>query len=127
ADIQDAWFFPEMRRILSPGPLRQVEINSNQIRITHELPRRALTERETVPGLLTVLDGNGNIRGFDLQAQKTPLAEIEALSAATARHAASGPSAVDRGAGAASGSPGLLMVILFALAGGLMPNLMPCV
>ncbi|GIT21511.1 MAG: hypothetical protein CM1200mP40_11930 [Gammaproteobacteria bacterium] len=38
ANYTDAWFFPEQRRVIKPGPLRDVTIQQNLLQITHQQP-----------------------------------------------------------------------------------------
>ena len=54
ADAEDVWFFPEQRRILKPGPLRDVTLMPGVVQITHAQPRRMLTDLEQISGLLAV-------------------------------------------------------------------------
>src|SRR5690606_37856180 len=43
ADVTEAWFFPDERRVLKPGPLRDVLILPGVVQISHGQPRRMLT------------------------------------------------------------------------------------
>ncbi|MEX1198455.1 MAG: protein-disulfide reductase DsbD domain-containing protein [Pseudohongiellaceae bacterium] len=115
SDIDQAWFFPESRRIIQPGPLRDVSVMPAGVQITHNQHRRILEDLDGVAGLLKVEYGDGSVRGFDLEAS---LATDETLSAV-----ASAAGSQD------AGDPGqsLLLIMLFALMGGAMLNLMPCV
>ncbi len=128
ATVGDAWFFPEIRRVLKPGPLREVSFGERHIFISHEQPRRARTDLEEFQGLLKVADANGNVRGFNVAMNAVP---AESLVAAVARlpegsGGSSGGSAALSGS-AAAGSSSFLLIILSALAGGFLLNLMPCV
>ena len=116
-NITEAWFFPEIRRMLRPGPLREVSLSPTHIQITHEQPRRVLSELQQFDGLLTVADATGQVRGFEVSMNKTSMAAIAGISA----------SAVDIDAQTGAAAPGFLLIIVFALAGGLILNLMPCV
>jgi thiol:disulfide interchange protein/DsbC/DsbD-like thiol-disulfide interchange protein len=118
-NIAEAWFFPEIRRILKPGPLREVSLSPTHIEITHEQPRRALSELQQFDGLLTVADATGKVRGFEVSMNKASMAALSGISAAAA--------AADSGSLSSAAAPGFLLIIVFALAGGLMLNLMPCV
>ncbi len=117
----DVWFFPESKRILKPGPLRDVSISSNLAQITHQQARRLLVEGDRIPGLLSVADASGQTHGYLLEAVPATTENIGAITALAA-NADAGP-----GADAGQGGPGLLSVIFLALAGGFILNLMPCV
>ena len=117
----DVWFFPESKRILKPGPLRDVSIASNLVQITHQQARRLLVEGDRIPGLLSVADAAGRTHGYLLEAVP---ATTENVSGIMALAATSGSGS---GAEASQGGQGLFSVIFLALAGGLILNLMPCV
>ncbi len=117
----DVWFFPESKRILKPGPLRDVSITPNLVQITHEQARRLLVEGDRIPGLLSVADASGQMHGYLLEAVPATAENISSISALAA-NADAGP-----GMDAGQGGAGLLSVIFMALAGGLILNLMPCV
>ncbi len=114
----DVWFFPESKRILKPAPLRDVTINPGMVQITHEQARRFRVENDRIEGVLAVADGNGNTQGYLVTAMPASAANLSSITAL----AANGSAGSDAG-----GGPGLLSVIFFALAGGLILNLMPCV
>jgi thiol:disulfide interchange protein/DsbC/DsbD-like thiol-disulfide interchange protein len=113
----DVWFFPESKRILKPGPLRDVMLTDSMAQITHAKARRFLIENGQVPGLLSVAYGDGRTQGFLVGAMPVTTDSLASITA-LARNADGTTS---------SGDPGLLTVMLFALAGGLILNLMPCV
>jgi len=119
----DAWFFPEQRRILSPGPLRDVTTLPGNIQITHNQPRRMLQDLEEVRGVLKVGYTDGSVRGYNVAAVPANEETLAAIAAAAAQQPGvrSGPGSM------ATGTQNLLLIIIFALAGGLMLNLMPCV
>lgn len=120
SDIDQAWFFPESRRIIQPGPLRDVTIMPAGVQITHNQHRRIFEDLEEVAGVLKVQYGDGTVRGFDLDATRATNETLAAVaSAAGTQEAGSGP-----GFG---GEENLLLIMLFALMGGAMLNLMPCV
>ena len=118
-NVTEAWFFPEQRRILDPGPLRDVAIYPGLVQVTHGQPRRMLTDLQTVPGLLAVQGADGSVRSFVVNAD---IAEVQGLAAIAAV-------AAEQQGGTLSGpaNQNLLMILLSALAGGLILNLMPCV
>ncbi|MEK7259581.1 MAG: thioredoxin family protein [Pseudomonadota bacterium] len=117
----DVWFFPESKRILKPGPLRDVSISANLVQITHQQARRLLVEGDRIPGLLSVADASGQTHGYLLNAVPATTENISSITALAA-NADAGP-----GSDATNGGPGLLSVIFLALAGGFILNLMPCV
>jgi len=117
-NARDVWFFPESKRILKPAPLRDVTISPGMVQITHEQARRFSVDGEGVEGVLAVADANGNTQGYLVSAIPASAANLSSITP----FAVSGSAYSD-----GSGGPGLLSVIFFALAGGLILNLMPCV
>jgi thiol:disulfide interchange protein DsbD len=63
ADAEEVWFFPAQRRILDPGPLRDVTLYPGVAQITHGQPRRMLQDLEQVNGLLAVQGTAGEVTG----------------------------------------------------------------
>ncbi|MCB1671200.1 MAG: hypothetical protein KDI29_08770, partial [Pseudomonadales bacterium] len=124
-DVSDAWFFPDQRRVIANGPLREVSVQPTLLQITHEQPRRMLDDLSEVFGTLVVQDQDGNHRAYDFV---NPAADAGQFSVAPQAAPGSG---ADTGTGSGSGTPaGLLSLLGFmaaALAGGLILNLMPCV
>ncbi len=117
SDYREAWFFPDQRRIIKPGPLRDVSIQGNLIQITHQQPRRMLTDLTEVFGVLVLEDDQGGRAAFEFvnpaaDANLTTITPLAAVNNST-------------GSGGADG--GLLLYLLFALMGGFILNLMPCV
>lgn len=115
ADYNEAFFFPEQRRIIKPGPLRDVSIQENLIQITHQQPRRMLEDLTAVYGVLVLENEQGERASFEFlnpaaDANLTTLIPLAAVNNSNS------------GAGA-----GLLLYMLFALMGGFILNLMPCV
>lgn len=115
-DIDEAWFFPESRRIIEPGPLRDVMVLPAGVQITHNQHRRIFDELDEVAGLLKVQYDDGSVRGFELEADAATSETLAAVASATGTQAGSG-----------GGEQNLLLVMLFALLGGILLNLMPCV
>ena len=122
ADAEEVWFFPEQRRVLDPGPLRDVTIYPGIAQITHGQPRRMLQDLERVEGLLAVQSADGQVTGYDISAAAADVESLAAVAAVAAEQSGSGPQAIATG-----GEQNLLTIILFALLGGLILNLMPCV
>ena len=60
ADFTDAYFFPEQRRVIKPGPLRDVSIQPSLLQITHQQPRRMLEDLSSVYGVLVLEDESGD-------------------------------------------------------------------
>lgn len=118
-NVTEAWFFPEQRRILDPGPLRDVTIYPGLVQVTHGQPRRMLTDLQVVPGLLAVQNEDGLLRSFVVNANVADVQGIAAIAAVAA----------EQQGGSFSGQPNqnLLVILLSALVGGLILNLMPCV
>jgi thiol:disulfide interchange protein len=118
-NASDVWFFPESKRVLKPAPLRDLTLSPGMVQITHEQARRFRVEGDSIEGVLAVADANGHTQGYLVSAIPANTANLSSITP----FAASGTSANSDG----SGGPGLLSVIFFALAGGLILNLMPCV
>ncbi len=115
---RDVWFFPESKRILKPAPLRDVTLSPGMVQITHEQARRFRVENDSIPGVLAVTGANGDTQGYLVSAIPASAANLSSVTAFAANGSASGDG---------TGGPSLLSVIFFALAGGLILNLMPCV
>ncbi|MFT4813617.1 MAG: thiol:disulfide interchange protein [Paracoccaceae bacterium] len=118
ANYTDAHFFPEQRRVIKPGPRRDVSIQPNLLQITHQQPRRMLENPELF-GVLVLEDEAGNRASFEF---KDPAANANSTTIMPLAAAINGA-----GSGDGSGTTGLLGYMLFAMLGGLILNLMPCV
>lgn len=116
---EEVWFFPEQRRILKPGPVRDVTLYPGVAQITHEQPRRMLQDLEQINGMLAVQGRDGEVRGYELTLDAASPDGLAAIAAVAAEQA--GP-----GSGAGGGQS-LFVIVIFALLGGLILNLMPCV
>jgi thiol:disulfide interchange protein len=114
ANYTEAYFFPEQRRVIKPGPLRDVSIQPNLLQITHQQPRRMLENPELF-GVLVLEDEAGNRASFEF---KDPAANADSTTIM--------PLAAANNGNVESGT-GLLGYMLFAMLGGLILNLMPCV
>lgn len=110
----DAFFFPEKRRVLKPGPLRDVTLDASLLQITHGQPRRMLEDLSEVYGVLVLEEADGTRRAYDFSSPALEVDEFSLLSAAAAP-------------GAESSGGGLALYVVFAFLGGLILNLMPCV
>lgn len=121
AGATEAWFFPEQRRILDPGPLRDVTLYPGVVQITHGQPRRMLTDLSQVPGLLAVQKADGEVEGYIVNADIADMQGLAAIAAVAAERQGGS------GGLAAAGSTNLLLILLSALLGGMILNLMPCV
>lgn len=119
----NAWFFPEERRILKPGPLRDVTLFPGLIQITHGQPRRMLTDAQEVAGLLAVENEDGSVTGYEVNADVATPDGLAAMAAVAAEQGGSG----GLRAGNSDAGPSLLFILGGALLGGLILNLMPCV
>jgi len=117
SNYSDAFFFPEQRRVIKPGPLRDVSIQDKLLQITHQQPRRMLEDLTEVYGVLVLEDDQGSRAAFEFV---NPAAVANLTTVAPL--AATDNSSSSDGAG-----EGLLLYMLFALMGGFILNLMPCV
>lgn len=119
ADVADAWFFPDRRRVIANGPLRDVTVQPGMLQITHEQPRRMLEDLSEIYGTLVVVDQQGNRKAYDFV---DPAADANEVTVA--------PLAAPDGGSSSAGPSTPLAVLGFmlaALAGGFILNLMPCV
>ncbi len=114
----DAWFFPDQRRIIKPGPLRDVSIQDTLLQITHQQPRRMLTDLSEVYGVLVLSDEQGQREAFEFLDPAAD-ANLTTISALAAPGGSTG--------GGAGGGGSLALFMLLAMAGGMILNLMPCV
>ena len=121
SDVKEAWFFPEQRRILDPGPLRDVTIYPGVVQITHGQPRRMLTDLQQISGLLAVERADGSVQGYIVNADVADVQGLAAIAAVAAEQQGGS------GSLAGAGSANLLLILLSAMLGGLILNLMPCV
>lgn len=117
-DASDVWFFPESKRILKPAPIRDVIVDGGLVQITHEQARRLQIPDAGIEGVFAVAR-DGRTQGYLVTAQPATTESLSSLSAMALNDSGS--------SSGASGGPGLLTVMLFALLGGAILNLMPCV
>jgi len=112
----DAWFFPEQRRVIKPGPLRDVSIQPGLVQITHQQPRRMSDDLSQVVGVLVLETVAGERTAYEFE---DPAADAFSTTIA--------PLAANDSNSAGGSGPGILVAMLFAAIGGLILNLMPCV
>ena len=118
ADYTEAWFFPDQRRVIKPGPLRDVSIQPNLLQITHQQPRRMLDDLSSVFGVLVLQNEVGERIAYDFVNPAADANSTTIMPAAALSNNANG-------GGGAGGS--LLLYMAFAFLGGMILNLMPCV
>ena len=117
ANVSDAFFFPEQRRVIKLGPLRDVTAGENLLQITHRQPRRMLEDLTEVFGVLVLEDEQGERTAFEFVNPASDASQTTIM-----------PFAAANDGGSSSGPEGsLLLYIVFALMGGFILNLMPCV
>tara|TARA_Y100000814_G_scaffold293521_1_gene275439 strand:- start:362 stop:3289 length:2928 start_codon:yes stop_codon:yes gene_type:complete len=117
SNYTDAWFFPEQRRVLKPGPLRDVSIEDSLLQITHQQPRRMLDDLSEIYGVLVLENGSGERAAYDFV---NPAADANLISITPL-------AGVADNSDAGGGGRELLLYMFFALMGGIILNLMPCV
>jgi thiol:disulfide interchange protein DsbD len=122
AGATEAWFFPEQRRILDPAPLRDVTLYPGVVQITHGQPRRMLTDLTQIPGLLAVQGADGSINGYVVYADVAEAQGLAAIAAIGAEQQGG-----SRSLTGGVGSQNIFLILVSALLGGLILNLMPCV
>jgi thiol:disulfide interchange protein/DsbC/DsbD-like thiol-disulfide interchange protein len=118
ADFTDAWFFPEQRRVIKPGPLRDVSIQPNLLQITHQQPRRMLEDLSEVYGVLVLENEAGERTAYDFvdpaaDANSTTIMPLAALA--------------NNGSSGGVAGESVLLYMGLAFLGGMILNLMPCV
>jgi thiol:disulfide interchange protein DsbD len=120
-DVADAWFFPDRRRVIANGPIRDVSVQPGMLQITHAQPRRMLEDLSEVYGTLVVADAAGNRRAWDFI---DPAADATRFTVAPLAAPAG-----DSGSGSTDATTPLALLgfLLAAMLGGLILNLMPCV
>ncbi|MDF1765230.1 MAG: protein-disulfide reductase DsbD family protein [Gammaproteobacteria bacterium] len=109
----DAFFFPEKRRVIKPGPLRDVTLSPTLLQITHAQPRRMLDDLSEVYGVLVLEDAEGVRTAYDFANPAVAVGDLSLAPAAAASRSDDGG--------------GVLLYVAFAFLGGLILNLMPCV
>ncbi len=119
ADYSEAYFFPEQRRIIKPGPLRDVSIQPNLLQITHQQPRRMLDDLSEVYGVLVLENDQNQRTAFDFM---NPAADANSTTIMPAAALANNDSS-----GGTGDKGSLLLFMAFAFLGGMILNLMPCV
>ena len=117
SNYSDAWFFPEQRRVIKPGPLRDVSIEQSLLQITHQQPRRMLEDLTNVYGVLVLENDLGERVAYDFinpatDANLTTITPMASISNNSDFEGSGGD---------------LLLYMFFALLGGMILNLMPCV
>ncbi len=115
-ELADAWFFPEQRRVIKPGPLRDVSMQGSLLQITHQQPRRMSDDLESVVGTLVLENLAGERSAYDF-ASPASIADAAALT----------PLAANLGAAGGLDLGSLPLYMLAAMLGGMILNLMPCV
>ena len=112
----EAWFFPDRRRIIKPGPLRDVSIEPGLLQITHQQPRRMQEDLSQVHGVLVLENDAGERAAFDFS---NPAADANTVTIMPTAALAQSDSFGD--------GESLLLFMGLAFLGGLILNLMPCV
>ena len=113
AAVRDAWFFPAAPGLIDQVAAQRVSVTPGLVRIGLK-PLPDLAKAHAIDGLVVLRDAAGN----------------ESMLSVSAPHAAAGTTGSgDASAGAAEGySPAALpRLLLLALLGGIVLNLMPCV
>ncbi|GIX17556.1 MAG: thiol:disulfide interchange protein DsbD [Rhodothalassiaceae bacterium] len=114
ADLADAYFFPETEGVLSYAAAQRWRLTDGRLLLVAPRDLANPAPGDGVRGLLVLTRPDGGEEGFALSADLTldPAPVLAALAGG--------------GAGGA-GAPGFLLAFAFALVGGLLLNLMPCV
>ncbi len=119
ANYSDAYFFPDQRRVIKPGPLRDVSIQPSLLQITHQQPRRMLEDLSEVYGVLVLEDEQGERAAFDFANPATDANTTTIMPAAALAN--------NSNSSGTGGEGSLLVFMGLAFLGGMILNLMPCV
>ena len=109
-------FLSDTHRIIDYISDQDITYQLSSMQLSQKAHSRALREvPERIGGLLVVEDTEGQITAYDVEAapEGVSLAALDGLLPATSVNAA--------------GDMGMLMIFLFAMTGGIILNLMPCV
>jgi thiol:disulfide interchange protein DsbD len=120
---KEAYFFPDADGILEPSEAQKVTVSNGRLRI--EVPAgRAAAEAGDITGVVG-FDARGARRGYE-----TRFVRDSALKASSASTPSTGADGGVQGRADSVGTAGgaiLALLLLSALAGGLLLNIMPCV
>lgn len=119
ANYTEAYFFPDQRRVIKPGPLRDVSIQPSLLQITHQQPRRMLEDLSEVYGVLVLENEQGERAAYDFA---NPAADANTTTIMPAAALAN-----NSNSGGSGGEGSLLLFMGLAFLGGMILNLMPCV
>lgn len=118
-NVQRAWFFPAGDLVINHVTPQAVTIAGNALRIETDAADPGPTG--DVAGVLRVEMAGEPVMGFEITARP---GTVPGPGAALAAGGAAGD---DSGDGGGGGEPGLALVLLGAVLGGLILNVMPCV
>ena len=84
-DVDEAWFFPEARRIMRYAPYRKVMVDGERIQISTEQHRRHDTAMTEMTGLLSFVNDDGSLHAYEIRPTESSVAwnhsiEVELLS-----------------------------------------------
>ncbi len=128
----EIYFFPDADGILEPAETQRARLSGGRLRI--EVPEgRATKDAKTITGVVAYEDG-GVRRGLEVRFVRDPALKASMVSApavlppTSSADAAGAPPSEPRSATKPdNGSSNFALLILSALAGGLLLNVMPCV
>lgn len=87
-NIDEAWFFPDQRRIMTYAPYRDVMVDGDRIQISTEQHRRYPEDLGSLNGVLALLNDDGSMQSYDIRPSLTSIAwdhsiEVELLAETT--------------------------------------------
>lgn len=123
ATMAEAWFLPAAWGSVEHAAPQAASVGEGALTLRFR-PGQAFDPQAALAGLLVLKDKQGVERGYEIRTEGQagavlPTSELHAVAAAAAAPAAAAP--------AAAQAAGLAQTLLFALLGGLILNLMPCV
>jgi len=123
--VESAYFFPHQEGLVNYTAEQAVAAGGDGLRLTVARPSYS-AEIERASGVLVIENAGGEREGFAVAA---PIEQTPNLTAAAAAGTGGGAGAAGSGAGVGSGALELALptALAFALLGGVLLNLMPCV
>lgn len=120
---QSVLFFPYQNDLVNHGAAQRQALQDDGLRLTQALSPYFSEAPQTVDGVV-VISGGGITRAYEISARPGTVLPV---SASTPAAAAMTTPATPPAAAATTAPPAFALVLLFALLGGLILNLMPCV
>jgi len=115
-------FFPYASDLVNHAQPQRIALEGDTLRLSQAISTYYVEAPPRVDGVLVIDDEQHQTRAYEISAQPGAVAAVAEASAGPASTAA-----IDTGDAKSARAPGLLLVLGFAVLGGLILNLMPCV